>query len=115
MESAAETGAGIVLSSHVIGDLERICDYLVVLAASRVRLAGEIEQLLESHRQLVGPRRYYATPQGAEVISARHSERQTTFLVRTQRPVEDPAWTVARIGLEDLVLEYMKDPMEAAR
>jgi ABC-2 type transport system ATP-binding protein len=115
MEWAAETGASIVLSSHVIGDLERICDYLVVLAASQVRLAGEIERLLESHRQLVGPRRYYATPQGAEVISARHSERQTTFLVRTQRPVEDPAWTVAPIGLEDLVLEYMKDPMEAGK
>ena len=107
MDSVAETGTSVVLSSHVIGDLERICDYLVILVASRVRLAGEIDELLTSHHQLIGPRRDPATLPDADVISARHTERQTTLLVRG-RPVEDPAWTVAGIGLEDLVLAYMK-------
>jgi len=121
MESAADTGASVVVSSHVVGDLERICDYLMILVASRVRLAGDIDELLASHHQLIGPRRDPTTLPGAEVITARHTERQTTLLVRAQRPVDDPAWTVAEIGLEDLVLAYMKadaaslSPMEVLR
>jgi ABC-2 type transport system ATP-binding protein len=121
MESAADSGASIVLSSHVIGDLERICDYLMVLVASRVRLAGDIDELLASHYQLIGPRRDPATLPGVEVVTARHTERQTTLLVRAQRPVDDPAWTAAEVGLEDLVLAYMKadtpnrSPIEVVR
>jgi ABC-2 type transport system ATP-binding protein len=121
MESAADNGVSVLVSSHVIGDLERICDYLVILVASRVRLAGDIGDLLASHHQLIGPRHDPATLPDAEVITARHTERQTTLLVRAQRPVDDPAWTVAKIGLEDLVLAYMKSdaanpsPMEVVR
>jgi ABC-2 type transport system ATP-binding protein len=86
-----------------------------------VRLVGEVEQLLVSHRQLIGPRRDPATLPDAEVITARHTERQTTLVVRAGSPVDDPAWTVAEIGLEDLVLAYMKadaanpSPMEVLR
>jgi len=109
MESAAENGVSVVISSHVVGDLERICDYLVILVASRVRLAGGIDELLASHHQLVGPRRDSASVPDAEVITARHTERQTTLLVRTPRPVDDPAWTVTGIGLEDMVLAYMRE------
>ena len=121
MESTAETGISVIIASHVVGDLERICDHLIVLVASRVRLAGDIDELLASHRQLVGARRDPATLPGAHVITARHTERQTTLLVRAQRPVDDPAWTVAEIGLEDLVLAYMRaevadpSPLEVAR
>jgi ABC-2 type transport system ATP-binding protein len=121
MESAADNGVSVLVSSHVIGDLERICDYLVILVASRARLAGDIGELLASHHQLIGPRHDPATLPDAEVITARHTERQTTLLVRAQRPVDDPAWTVAKIGLEDLVLAYMKtdtanpSPMEVVR
>ena len=120
MESTAETGISVVLSSPVVGDLERICDHLIILVASRVRLAGDLDELLASHRQLIGPRRDPATLPDAHVITARHTERQTTLLVRTQRPVDDPVWTVAEIGLEDLVLAYMKaevadpSPLEVA-
>ena len=109
MESAAENGVSVVISSHVVGDLERICDYLVILVASRVRLAGGIDELLASHHQLVGPRRDSASVPDAEVITARHTERQTTLLVRAPRPVDDPAWTATGIGLEDLVLAYMRE------
>jgi ABC-2 type transport system ATP-binding protein len=121
MESTADTGVSVLVSSHVISDLERICDYLIILVASRVRLAGAVEELLASHRQLIGPRRDKATLPAADVITARHTERQTTLLVRAPRPIDDPAWTVAEIGLEDLVLAYMKadaanlSPMEVAR
>lgn len=121
MESAAGTGVSVILSSHVVGDLERICDHLIVLVASQVRLAGDIDELLASHHQLIGPRRNPATLPDADVITGRHTERQTTLVVRARRPVHDPAWTVADIGLEDLVLAYMKtdtaslSPMEVMR
>lgn len=108
METAADSGAGIVLSSHVVGDVERICDYLMILVESRIRLAGPIDDLLASHHQLVGPRRDTATLPGAEVVSARHTERQSTLLVRARQPIADPAWTVTGTGLEDLILAYMK-------
>ena len=47
----------MVLSSHLVSRLERVCDYLIVLVSSRVQVAGEIEDLLASHHRLVGTRR----------------------------------------------------------
>jgi ABC-2 type transport system ATP-binding protein len=108
MESVAEQGLSVVLSSHLVGDLERVCDYLIVLMASRVRVAGPVEDLLATHHRLSGPRRDPGSlPAGMQVISASHTDRQSTLLVRTSGPVLDPAWTVSEVGLEDLVLAYM--------
>jgi ABC-2 type transport system ATP-binding protein len=108
MESVAEQELSVVLSSHLVADLERVCDYLIVLVGSRVRVAGPVEELLATHHRLTGPRRDPATlPDGQEVISASHTDVQTTLLVRTSGPVLDPAWTVSGVGLEDLVLAYM--------
>src|SRR5580704_9264987 len=108
MESVAEQGLSVVLSSHLVGDLARVCDYLVVLMASRVRVAGPVEDLLATHHLLSGPRRDPGSlPGGVQVISASHTDVQTTLLVRTSGRVLDPAWTVSEVGLEDLVLAYM--------
>jgi len=108
MEVVAERGVSVVLSSHLVADLERVCDYLVVLVASRVRVAGEIEALLAEHRRLIGPRRDLDTlPPSWQVIEASHTDRQSTLLVRGDGPILDPAWTVEPVGLEDLVLAYM--------
>ena len=41
------------------------------------------------------------------MVTASHTERQTTLLVRTDAPIADPAWTVSRPSLEDVVLGYM--------
>ena len=108
MEAVAEQELSVVLSSHLIADLERVCDYLVVLVGSRVRVAGPVDELLATHYLLSGPRRDPASlPDGLEVISASHTDVQTTLLVRTSGPVLDPAWTVSQVGLEDLALAYM--------
>jgi ABC-2 type transport system ATP-binding protein len=109
MESAAEQQVSVVLSSHLISDLERACDYVIVLADSRVRLAGPVDDLLATHHLLSGPRRDPASlPGELQVISASHTDVQSTLLVRSSGPVLDPAWTVSEVGLEDLVLAYMK-------
>ncbi|MDJ1135020.1 ABC transporter ATP-binding protein [Streptomyces iconiensis] len=116
MEAVAEHGMSVVLSSHLVSDVERTCDYVIVLVDSRVRVAGDVDQLVGSHHRLTGPRRDPATlPAGRHVISASHTDRQTTLLVRTDIPVHDPSWTVTPLGLEDIVLAYMTSPAEAFR
>jgi ABC-2 type transport system ATP-binding protein len=108
MEAVAEHELSVVLSSHLVSDLERVCDHLIVLVASRVQLAGDLDTLLGTHHRLTGTRREPATlPADQHVISASHTERQTTLVVRTEAPIYDPAWTVGQLGLEDLVLAYM--------
>jgi ABC-2 type transport system ATP-binding protein len=111
MEFTAEHEVSVVLSSHLIADLERVCDYLILLADGRVQLTGEVEDLLASHRRLSGPRRDSARlPASLQVIEQAHTDRQSTLLVRTQEPIIDPAWNVEEVGLEDIVLAYMSPP-----
>ncbi|TMR88717.1 ABC transporter ATP-binding protein [Nonomuraea basaltis] len=99
----------VVLSSHLVSDLERVCDYVIVLADSRVQMAGEVDRLLATHHRLTGPRRDPdRVPAGQHVISASHTERQSTYVIRTDAPIHDPAWTVTQLSLEDLVLAYME-------
>ncbi|MFL6127685.1 MAG: ABC transporter ATP-binding protein [Mycobacteriales bacterium] len=111
MEAVAEHELSVVLSSHVVSDLERVCDHLVVLVDSKVREDGEVEALLGTHHRLTGPRRDTDTlPTDQHLVSASHTDRQSTLVVRTRAPILDPAWTVGRLSLEDLVLEYMSRP-----
>lgn len=108
MEIVAEHGASVILSSHLVADLERVCDYLVVLVDSRVQVAGDIDDLLATHHRLTGPRRgRTALPSDQQVIAESHTDRQSTLVVRTEHPVLDPAWSVEQLDLEDLVLAYM--------
>src|SRR6185312_11212373 len=108
MEAVAEDGVSIILSSHLVADIERVCDYLVVLVASRVQVIGPIEELLASHYRLTGPRRdLNSLPASQEVIESSQTDRQSTLIVRTDAPIVDPGWTVEQVSLEDLVLAYM--------
>ncbi|MCA1823507.1 MAG: ABC transporter ATP-binding protein [Mycobacteriales bacterium] len=109
MALVADQTPTVVLSSHLLSDVERVCDYLIVLANSQVRLQGPVDELLASHKLLTGARRDTRTiPGDQHVVWASHTDRQTTLLVRTAGPVLDPRWAVTDIGLEDLVLAYMQ-------
>ncbi len=111
MEAVAEQALSVVLSSHLVSDLERACDYLIVLVDSRVRVVGEVEDLLATHHRLSGPRRDpNRLPTDQHVIAASHTDRQTTLIVRTDAPIHDPSWTISQLGLEDIVLAYMNTP-----
>ena len=116
MEAAADQQLSVILSSHLVSDLERSCDYLIVLVDSRVQVDGEVDELLATHHRLTGPRRDPARlPGDQHVISASHTDRQSTFIVRTDAPIHDPAWSVSQVGLEDLVLAYMSKSAESGR
>ena len=111
MEFTAEHTVSVLLSSHLVADLERVCDYLILLAEGRVQLTGEVDELLATHRRLIGPRRDSARmPARQEIIEEAHTDRQSTMLVRTDDPIIDPTWTVEEVSLEDIVLAYMGRP-----
>jgi ABC-2 type transport system ATP-binding protein len=107
--ASAETDLTVVLSSHLVADIERVCDYLVVLSASQVQLSGDVEELLSRHRLLIGPRRD-TRPLALkyEIVTEQHTERQSTVLVRSEGTVNEPWWDVSEIRLEELVLAYMR-------
>ena len=108
MEAVAAQGLSVVLSSHLVADLQRVCDYLIVLVASRVQIAGEVSDLLDSHHRLSGPlREPRSLPASQKVITESHTDKQSNLLIRTDEPVLDPAWAVKPVSLEDLVLAYM--------
>jgi ABC-2 type transport system ATP-binding protein len=108
MDAVADTGMTVLLSSHNISDLERVCDYLILLSASRVQLAGDIQQLVSEHKRLIGPRSdVEAIASVHTIIEASHTERQTTLLVRANGPIFSPAWEAQEVSLEDVVLAYL--------
>ena len=108
METVAEHDVSVILSSHLVADIERVCDYLVVLVSSRVQLSGELDELLASHHRLIGPRiEDGASIENQYVVESSHNDRQSIVLVRSDGPVVDPAWTIEPVSLEDMVLGYM--------
>jgi ABC-2 type transport system ATP-binding protein len=107
-EAAAGGDLTVVLSSHLIADIERVCDHLILLAGSRVQLCDEIETLLGQHRVLVGPRKDTAAIARTQtIVQEETTARQTSLLIRLGGPVIDPAWAVEEANLEEIVLGYM--------
>jgi ABC-2 type transport system ATP-binding protein len=104
----AAGGLTVVLSSHLVADLERVCDHIILLAGSRVQLCGEIDTLLAEHKILVGPRKDTAPIERTHtIVQAATTARQSTLLVRLNGPVIDPAYQAEDVTLEELVLAYM--------
>jgi ABC-2 type transport system ATP-binding protein len=81
LDATTEQGLSVLLSSHIISDLERVCEYLIILSASRVQLAGDIDTILHTHKRLVGPRTDLdALASLHTIIEVNHTARQTTLL-----------------------------------
>jgi ABC-2 type transport system ATP-binding protein len=108
MEAVAETGLAVILSSHIVADLERICDHLVILSKAHVQLAGPIDEIVASHRLLTGPRSDpAAVARMHNVIRESHTERQSSLLVRANGHVYDSSWELHEVDLEEIVLAYL--------
>ncbi|HVS07131.1 MAG TPA: ABC transporter ATP-binding protein [Candidatus Dormibacteraeota bacterium] len=110
-EAVAEEGSTVLLSSHVMADLERVCDYLIIIAAGQVQVAGDIEALLASHHLLVGPRvSDDVRLSGAQLIKAHHTERQSSLWIRGRVPGLGAGWREEPLPLEELVITYLSAP-----
>ncbi|SCK16953.1 ABC-type multidrug transport system, ATPase component [Streptomyces sp. WMMB 322] len=90
MADAAGRGTTIVMSSHVVADLEGACDYLLLLGSGRIRLAGDQDGLMDAHRVLTGLREDFGPHQVVEEYDA---GRGRTALVRTAGGLDAPAGT----------------------
>jgi ABC-2 type transport system ATP-binding protein len=108
LEAAAESGVSVILSSHIVAELERVCDYLVTLADGRPQLVGPIHEIVASHRLLIGPRSDASSVARVHnVIRESHIGRQTTLLVRANGHVYDSCWEQHEVDLEEIVLAYL--------
>ena len=115
LTAAADDGVSVVLSSHVLAELERVADYLILLSRGRVQVAGDVEDLLATHRLLTGPAaeadRYTERP----VVHARRAGAQAHLLVRaTAEDPVPPRWEAHPVGLEELAMAYLREPGAAA-
>ena len=113
MTAIADDGVSVVLSSHVLAELERVADYLVVLSSGSVQVAGEVDDLLASHRVLTGPAAEAdRCAERLNVVHARRGEVQAHLLVRTNganEPVPQ-GWEAHPVSLEELTLAYLREP-----
>jgi len=116
LTAMVDDGVSVVLSSHVLAELERVADYLVLLSHGRVQMTGEVEDLLATHRMLTGPAaeadRYTERP----VVHAGRAEAQAHLLVRAG--VDDPVppgWEAHPVSLQELALAYLREPGAGAR
>ncbi len=115
MTAAAADGVSVVLSSHVLADLERVADYLILLSRGQVQVAGQVDDVLASHRMLTGPAAEADTYTERPVVHARRGAAQAHLLVRATAvdPVP-PGWEAHPVGLEELALAYLREPGAAA-
>ena len=108
-DTCAESGTAVLFSSHVVAELERICDYLILLRKGRVRLAGDIDELRQAHRVLSGPNGWMRGG-GWQVISAQTVAGRTTALTRTESAVAPgPGIQEALPTFDELVLGYLEE------
>ncbi|PHQ52155.1 ABC transporter ATP-binding protein [Streptomyces cinnamoneus] len=108
MEFVADLGASAILSSHLLGDVERVCDYLIVLSESRVQVAGTVQDLLAAHYRFTGSRGDFTSlPPGVEAIETDNTLSGSAVIVRADGPLPPVGWNVEKIELEELVLAYM--------
>ena len=115
MMAAAEDGVSVLLSSHVLAELERVADYLILLSRGRVQVAGDVEDLLASHRVLTGPAAEADSYAERPVVHVRRAMAQAHLLVRaTADDPVPPGWEAHPVGLEELALAYLREPGAAA-
>jgi ABC-2 type transport system ATP-binding protein len=111
LTAAADDGVSVVLSSHVLAELERVADYLILLSQGRVQMVGEVDDLLAGHRMLTGPAAEAGQYADRPVVHIRRGEAQAHLLVRaTADDPVPPGWEAHPVGLEELTLAYLREP-----
>ncbi len=106
--AVVEGDVTVLMSSHLLPDLERVCDHLILLADSQPVICAEIDELLASHKLLSAPTRETSTIQrNHHIVTQTRTPREVTLTVKLNGPVLDPAWRVDDLSLEDIVLAYL--------
>jgi ABC-2 type transport system ATP-binding protein len=115
LTAAADDGVSVLLSSHVLAELERVADYLILLSRGQVQVAGEVDDLLANHRMLTGPATEADKYADRPVVNVRRGEAQAHLMVRATAHDPIPSgWEAHPVGLEELALAYLREPSAAA-
>jgi ABC-2 type transport system ATP-binding protein len=115
VEVVAAEGLSVILSSHVVAELERVCDHLVILNGGRVQVVGDIDELVALHKLLIAPRQDSEVIEGdATVVQATHTDGQSAMLVKLGSRAVGPEWEQHDVSLEEIVLAYLGNPAAAA-
>jgi ABC-2 type transport system ATP-binding protein len=116
MSAVAEDGLSVIFSSHVVSELERVADYLILMSHGRVQMVGMIDDLLAKHVVLSGPTdEAQSVAESFAVVESQHAGRQTQFVARIDAPTEFPnGWVAESISLDELVLVYLREPSASA-
>ena len=115
LTAAADDGVSVLLSSHVLAELERVADYLIMMSLGRIQVAGDVDDLLAGHRVLTGPTAEASRYDERRVVHVRRGDAQSHLLVRST--ADDPVpsgWEAHPVGLEELALAYLREPGAAA-
>ncbi len=106
MATVADGDLTVLLSSHNVAELERVCDYLVLITEGRVQLAGDIDELIDSHRSMTGPSTH--VPDGPGVIHVDQGDRHAHVVAHVGAAEPMPGWEAHPVSLEELVLAYLQ-------
>jgi ABC-2 type transport system ATP-binding protein len=105
--ACTETGAAVLFSSHVVAELERICDYLIVLSAGRIKIAGDVDDLRSTHRMVSGPLGW-TKDNRLPVVSTTDIGGQSIALVRRAAETTlGPGLETAPPTFDELALGYL--------
>ncbi|MFD8385946.1 ATP-binding cassette domain-containing protein [Streptomyces sp. NPDC059679] len=114
MAEAAERGTSVVVSTHVLAELDGVCDFLLLIGGGRLRLAGDTDAVQAAHRLITGPRGTDGGTPGEvarhTVVGTRATGRQLTALIRPSAAVTEDGWIVAEPSLEEVLLGYLGAP-----
>jgi ABC-2 type transport system ATP-binding protein len=116
MSAVAEEGLSVIFSSHVVSELERVADYLILMSHGRVQMVGMIDDILAKHAVLSGPTdEAKSVAEQLIVVQSQHAGRQTQFVARIDAPTAFPnSWVAETISLDELVLAYLREPSASA-
>lgn len=115
MREVAARATSVVLSTHALGDVGSICDYLVIMSHSTIVLADDLEFVVESHRFLGAPSpNVPELPEGVTVIDTRTSSRDVTYLVRMTLPLSDETWEITQPTLDEVIMAYLRLARDSA-
>ncbi|MDQ2713584.1 MAG: ABC transporter ATP-binding protein, partial [Chloroflexota bacterium] len=111
LNAASTSHLTIVISSHILSDLERVCNYLIILSSSRIQLVGSTEQIFRSHKKMQVPsEQVEAIRNAVPVLQVDQGRSRSTLLIRTNNRSFDPSWKMEDVALEEIILAYLGRP-----
>jgi ABC-2 type transport system ATP-binding protein len=118
MAAAAGGGLTVLIASHVVSELERLCDWLIVLTSGQVQLSGPADDLIEAHQLFTVPRATTDAELPGVIIHRTDSDRHSSVLVRADpaqlAAQQRPGWQADPVGFEQLILAYLQRPSKSA-